>query len=269
MKKIIAVLLALMLLCSAALADTATGRLNQRIATRTGPGTSYTEPGTFLSAGDYVTVHTKVWDSRNEIWWVQVEFTSGGKSYRAYTGSWRMNVDLRNVPAEYWLYSCTVTRDCWSYAGPGSWYVCWSDKVRKGTSAVLYEVENGYGLIECRDQSGLQERVWVDLDHLSVGGYYDDWDDTHPSCGGNIDYGYDDDSYGYDDSRDWCTITVSSGNVRSGAGAEYRALAVVKWGETYEILDREPASNGVIWYQIYCDGWYGWISSGLTNHGKQ
>ena len=80
MKKLTALMLTLCLLlpCAAALADSAIGRLNQQIATRSGPGTEYFEPGSFLRKGDYVTVHTKVWDSVNEIWWVQVEFTEGG-----------------------------------------------------------------------------------------------------------------------------------------------------------------------------------------------
>ena len=63
-----------------------TGTLNAKLATRTGPGTQYDEPGTFLSAGSQVTVLSKAYDTRNEIWWIQVEFSVSGSRYRAYTG---------------------------------------------------------------------------------------------------------------------------------------------------------------------------------------
>ena len=102
MKRIAALILVLMLLLTAipALASTDGRVKDSRIATRSGPGTKYTEPGTFLSRGDSVIVHTKVWDSRNEIYWVQVEFTYRGEGYRVYTGSWRLDVDLNRVPYE-------------------------------------------------------------------------------------------------------------------------------------------------------------------------
>ena len=68
MKKLIALVAALLLLaCTPALAAT-TATTKMRLATRSGPGTQYTEPGTFLSAGHTVTVHTKSYDSRNGIW---------------------------------------------------------------------------------------------------------------------------------------------------------------------------------------------------------
>ena len=48
--------------------------LNSRLATRTGPSTTYDEPGSFFSAGHNVTVLSRAYDTRNNIWWVQVEF---------------------------------------------------------------------------------------------------------------------------------------------------------------------------------------------------
>ena len=42
-----------------------TGTLNQRLSTRTGPSTKYDEPGSFLRAGDRVTVLSKAWDDDN------------------------------------------------------------------------------------------------------------------------------------------------------------------------------------------------------------
>lgn len=279
MKKLTALILALcvMLCCTAAMADAAYGRLYQKIATRTGPGTNYTEPGTFLSQGDYVTVHTKVWDHRNEIWWVQVEFVSNGARYRAYTGSWRMNVDLSDVPQERSLGTVRVTADADVFAGPGWEYVMWNDTVYRGTTATLLEVEGGYGHIECwNNAKGQLWRVWAPLSHLSCNGQYSSNSDTYPMYSAP-EYGssnnfftgnYSGNYAGTGLTGNTCVITTSSGNVRSGAGVQYSEIGIVEWGEVYTILDTRVASNGVTWYKIYADGSYGWISSGLTNYGK-
>ncbi len=278
MKKLIALMTALCMLfsCTIALADTASGRLKQRISTRTGPGTNYTEPGSFLSAGNYVTVHTKVWDSVNEIWWVQVEFTYRQDKIRAYTGSWRMNVNLANVPTERVLGTVKVINDADVFAGPGLEYMLWNETVYRNTWVTLLEVENGYGLIECwNNGENRYWRVWARMQDLSCASQYSIWDDTYPDYGSpNVeyvdnDYYYDDGGYHVEepDFGD-CRITVNYGNVRSGAGAEYRNLGTVYNGETYYIYDTERASNGVTWYKIWFNGAYGWISSGLTNHGK-
>ncbi len=274
MKKLAALTLALLLLTCAAQADSVHARLNQRISTRTGPGTEYFEPGTFLKGGDYVTVHTKVWDARNEIWWVQVEFTAGGDTYRAYTGSWRMEADLRNVPQERALRTCYLTADADVFAGPGWQYVMWNDTVYRGTSALLLEVENGYGHIECwNSQKNMYWRVWADLDDLSCGRLYTDWDDTYPSYSGS----YDDGDGAPDSGADWdhgaaqfpvgetCMIIAESGNARSGAGTEYPKVAYVARWQTYTIFDTAKASNGRTWYQIWVDGRYAWISSGIAS----
>ena len=293
MKKLTALVLALCLMLtmgSVAYADYVQARLNQRISTRSGPGTQYTEPGTFLGSGDYVTVHSKKWDDGNRIWWVQVEFSSGGKRYRAYTGSWRMNVDINRVPEEMLLRTCEVQYDTRAYAGPGSQYASMG-MVYAGTSASLYEAENGYGMIEFY-RSGKMQRVWVDLgdttarkDYSNVDtfppygspcyeGWYTSMDEIYDRNGysGSYDDDYDDgynvDTYGDYPIGQTIRITVSSGNARSGPGAEYSHVGYVDYGDYYVIYDTAVASNGVTWFKIYVDGRYGWISSGLTNVGK-
>lgn len=270
MKKLTALILALCLtmMSACALADSAYGRLKQKIATRTGPGTEYMEPGTFLGKGDLVEVHSRVWDPVNEIWWVQVEFSAGGDRYRAYTGSWRMDVDLRYVPQESPLGTCRVISDADVFAGPGWEYVMWNDTVYRGTYVTLLEIEDGYGHIECwNSRRNELWRVWAPM-------YCLDWNGG--SSGGSNSFV----SGGTTPSRpvggssgsrigQVCYITVSSGNARTGAGMEYREVDVVRWGESFTILDTDVASNGVTWYQIYSDGSYCWISSGLTHFGKE
>lgn len=300
MKKLTAILLVLCMVlpCSFAYADYVQARLNQRISTRSGPGTDYTEPGSFLGSGDYVTVISKKWDWMNEIWWVQVEFSAGGKRYRAYTGSWRMNVDISRVPEEMALRTCEVQYNTRAYAGPGTQYASMGT-VYSGTIGTLYEVENGYAQIEIWDQyTELMMRVWVDISNTTARKDYGDVD-TFPQYGspcyegwytslaevyarngydgyngnGNQNNSYYDDGHNVDNYGDnpvgqIISITTSSGNARSGPGAEYSSLAYVHYGETYVVYDTDVASNGVTWFKIYIDGRYCWISSGLTNVGK-
>lgn len=289
MKKLTALMLALCLLltCTFALADTAIGRLNQRIATRSGPGTEYFEPGSFLKQGDYVTVHTKAWDNTNEMWWVQVEFTVENDTYRAYTGAWRMDADLTDVPEEKPLGIVRVTSDADVFAGPGWDYVMWNDTVYRGTSAVLLEVEAGYAHIECWNDSWNQPwRVWAPLRCLSCAGDYTSTDDTYPSNSGYTgNNGYTGNSgASRNDAQSGAStstsgnynstvnispvghtvrIGASSGNARSGAGTEYPIVEYVFCGERFTILDSATAFNGKTWYQIKKDGVLCWISSGI------
>lgn len=283
MKKLTALMLTLCLLlpCAAALADSAIGRLNQQIATRSGPGTEYFEPGSFLRKGDYVTVHTKVWDSVNEIWWVQVEFTEGYETYRAYTGAWRIDADLTDVPEETPLGIVRVTSDADVFAGPGWDYVMWNDTVYRGTSAVLLEVEAGYAHIECWNERWNQPwRVWAPLRNLSCAGDYTSMDDTYPAnsgYAGNSGSASTDAASGASTSTSGnynstvaispvghtARIGASSGNARSGAGTEYPIVEYVFCGERFTILDSDVASNGKTWYKIKKDGVLCWISSGI------
>ena len=63
-------------------------------------------------------------------------------------------------------------------------------------------------------------------------------------------------------------ITTSSGNARSGPGAEYSQVGYVSYGEVYKVYETRRATNGVTWFKIWVNGRYGWISSGLTDTGK-
>lgn len=174
MKRIVALALTLCMLlsCSSALAGITT-TLTMRLATRTGPGTEYTEPGSFFSKGHQVIVHSKVWDDANDIWWVQVEFTYQGSKYRAYTGAKRISANISRIPVEQPLGSCTLIFDADAFAGPGWEYQMWQETICRGTQATLIEVEGSYGHIECWSQyEQMLWRVWVDLDCLDCGYLY-------------------------------------------------------------------------------------------------
>lgn len=270
MKRILAVFLVLCMLVPMAVQAEVYATLNQKMATRTGPGTKYTEPGTFLRSGDLVTVRSKAWDSANEVWWVQVEFEVYGEKMRAYTGAKRVNVNLNAVPTEQVLQYCTVIYDADAFAGPFyDGFMGWQDTIYRGTSAVLYEVDGGFGLIECwNDREGKWWRAWVDLDTLDCGDYYgggsysesEEFPYVYESIYGNA---------GQNNSSrypvgEWCVITANSAWVRAGAGTQYTDVTSVHANEWYQILDCAYGSTGKDWYKICVNGQYGWISSGLV-----
>lgn len=277
MKKLTAILLMMCMLLPLAANAEVWATLSQAMATRTGPGTEYTEPGTFLSSGDRVLVRSKVWDPDAGIWWVQVEFTPkygyNNEKIRAYTGAWRVNVNLNYVPEETALQSCRVVVDADAFAGP--WYdgfAAWSDTIYAGTPATLLEVENGFAHIECwNDWQNSMWRGWVKLDTLSCAnsyrssGYYGFADGSSSGTANTNDR---DKGYGQNQSssREVCRVIASSARVRSGAGTQYDTVAYVFDGECYEILDKKIGNTGKTWYKIYVGNdfrTYGWISSGI------
>lgn len=144
-----------------------TAYLNRKLASRTGPSTQYDEPGTFLNAGDAVTVLSKAYDERNEIWWVQVRFSTGKGVYQVYTGAKRFdNLNLNSVPTEKAIGSCTTAYSLTGYYGPGTDYAIIPRDVPAGVSCTIYAyafaLDGDYIQIEFYD-SGLQRyrRAWV------------------------------------------------------------------------------------------------------------
>ena len=126
------------------------GYSNQRIPTRSGPGTMYDEPGSFFSAGQEVKVVGKSWDDNNHLYWYHLEFEYKDAWYRLYTTDGR--IDVANVEAipdqpargdaldtQYSLYDCDI------YYGPGENYA----KVRnvtmlKDKRCDVYVIEDGW-----------------------------------------------------------------------------------------------------------------------------
>lgn len=296
MKKIAAMLLALSLLltCTAAMAATDGWVIENRIATRSGPSTTYTEPGSFLYYGAQVSVHTKVWDDRNELYWLQVEFKSGNERYRVYTGDWRVNVDLNSVPNEIILSYTWLNYNTNGYAGPGYDYHFYDDvMLYKDGNCRIIEVENNFALIDTSASTKGATRMWVPL-HVVAGGMDFYGQDTFPDY--SYDYDYDDgpvwlpeedngatllpggSNNGWDDGYDWnngytgfvdpvgqyVTVWVDSGHARAGAGTGYDHVAYINCGDVLKVLDYKLGNTGKDWYQVRIDGRLCWVSSGLV-----
>ncbi len=148
--------------------------LKQRLATRTGPGTQYDEAGSYFQQGTLVTVLSKAYDSRNGIWWVQVEFTYNGAPMRAYTGVKRFeSLNLATVPEDTILGNAIINARTQGYYGPSSAYREIDKFVPKGSDCVMYGYATdgltGYVQIEFYDND-LQKhrRAWVPESAVTV-----------------------------------------------------------------------------------------------------
>ncbi len=142
-----------------------------RLSTRTGPGTKYDEPGTFLYAGAVVTAVSKSWDSYNEIWWVQVDFHADSARYRVYTGLKRLNVGAGSLTEDRNLGSAAVVSASEAYYGPGPAYKRCPLNVRAGTRVTVWGAENGYSMVEFSDErvSNPLRRCWIPTSSLEGG----------------------------------------------------------------------------------------------------
>ncbi len=146
--------------------------LKMRIATRTGPSTAYTEPGTFFESNwqyAQVKVISKAFGSG--VWWVQVEFTDGGRLYRAYTGVKRVDVDLNGIEQEQMLGTAVLSTagDTPAHYGPGTHYAPMKDPVPWGAEGTVVMAENGYVLLDYYDEYlNQQRRAWLPADDVDV-----------------------------------------------------------------------------------------------------
>ena len=143
------------------------GRLNQKLATRTGPSTKYDEPGSFLTAGASVIVHSRSYDSMNEIWWLQVEFAANGEKYWAYTGLKRVDgISLYSILEEKQIGECYISQSLPCYYGPSSSYKQIRRNIPAGVSCKIYGyvygADSDYIQVEFYDYNINQlRRAWV------------------------------------------------------------------------------------------------------------
>ena len=143
---------------------------NQRLATRSGPGTNYTEAGSYFQAGATVRAISSSYDSRNGIWWIQVELTYNGEQRRVYTGVKRLNIRAEDVPAEESQGNAVLVRSVYAYWGPGYGYAMYKNAIPAGTSGEIFGQEGAYSQFEYYDaENQLYRRVWVPSGALELG----------------------------------------------------------------------------------------------------
>lgn len=144
-----------------------TGVLNQRLATRTGPGTHYTEEGSYYQSGVSLDVHSLAYDA-NGVKWVQVEITTNKGKMRVYTGLKRFDyIDesaLRVEKPQNRKYR--LTRDYTPRHGPGSDFRAFDFKAGKGRTFTVLETENNWAMVDIQGSDGKWYRVWFPLSAL-------------------------------------------------------------------------------------------------------
>lgn len=147
--------------------------LLKTVATRSGPGTRFDQPGAFFSAGDPVNVVTQANDGvRN---WYQIEFQYKGKWYRAYTTESYLDVGNLVFPAEpdrdaplMSLKAQKYTREI--FFGPGEEYAVFTKTaIHPGTKLDIYAIEGDWLQVDYTDYGSTedpypQRRGWVPAD---------------------------------------------------------------------------------------------------------
>ena len=134
--------------------------LNQRMATRTGPGTKYTEDHDTLPQSTEIVVYAQ--EDSGGTPWVLVEFERNEKLVRAYTGMKRIDVDsaiIQRTTIE--PKAGFITRETQAYYGPGTAYMTVKNLVAAGTDVMIYGVDRGYALIDYSTGSEQWMRAWV------------------------------------------------------------------------------------------------------------
>ena len=139
--------------------------LNQRMATRTGPGTKFTEDHGTLPQDTEIVVYAK--EAGGSATWVLVEFVKNGKLVRAYTGLKRIDADADSIAAAEDPESATVTVDTTAFYGPGKGYLELKGQVKKGTKVQVYGIDKGFALIEYA-VGNAWTRSWVPEETLAI-----------------------------------------------------------------------------------------------------
>ena len=164
----IALLLMLLALMAPAAQAAVNATLRARMATRSGPGTNYTELGSYFSAGTKIRAISRVFDSRNGIWWIQVDFPYRNARRRAYTGRQRMVVVSNQLPKEKLLYTAALKERTTPRYGPGEQYEIYQHSYAGGTKGEVYYVEDGWIQMTYKSQQGQLKRFWVPKEAVEI-----------------------------------------------------------------------------------------------------
>lgn len=164
-KRMAALLLTLLLLLPEMALAGVEAYLNQQMATRSGPGTKYTEELGTLPSDTEITVTAQV-ETAGTVWY-QVEFYKNGRWYRAYTGKKRVNA-YGDIPWESVNYSGdAVTASTTAYYGPGTHYAARKNEVARGTEVRVFGVEGEWALCEFRENNKWA-RGYINVGHLEA-----------------------------------------------------------------------------------------------------
>ncbi len=124
--------------------------LIQKMATRTGPSTQYSEPGTYPIETTIKIIEREL--DNNMVPWGLVEFEFRNVKYRAYTGMKRISCDVDSIP---WGKGdgvrASTNASAPFYYGPGVEYAKHKYNIKAGSSIIVYDYENGYAMVDYYD----------------------------------------------------------------------------------------------------------------------
>ena len=138
------------------------GYLNQNMATRSGPSTKYSEPGTFPESTDICVFYQTTGGS---VMWGYVEFEYKELWYRVYTGMKRID-DADDVPRYEEVFQLrTMSDNALPLYGPGIEYAKLKDEIPADAEVKVYFQQDGYAMV---DYEGYKQviRGWVPLSLL-------------------------------------------------------------------------------------------------------
>lgn len=185
MKKILACLLSVMLLCgvsfSFAIASANTSTLNiddmyvegftiDKLSTRSGPSTAYRDTGTYDVKGQWIHILSYTFDNGG-VCWVQCDVPYRDQLRRVYTGLKRFDastVNLDYVPMEDPTYfaSVKVLKTASAYYGPDDRFSKYGSlTVDRGQTVKLLEIIDNSAMVEWTT-SKQSYRAWVPIDVL-------------------------------------------------------------------------------------------------------
>ena len=143
---VIALVLALLPLAASA---EAAATIKDKMASRSGPGTKYSEELGTVDPGTEVIVVGQA--ETNGTVWYHVEFSRGGKLYRCYILTTRVNAD-GYIPweSESFVEDTAVNR-AMVYYGPGEHYASRRTRLDANTAVKVFAVEGEWALCEFRD----------------------------------------------------------------------------------------------------------------------
>lgn len=172
--RIFALALALLLCAPLALADNGyegtlepiEATLNQKMALRSGPGTKYTELGTYPKDTPITLYEQEIGGT---VSWGQLEFHGNGGLIRAYTGMKRIDASQEAPWANTVTRDAVLTSDVTPRRGPGENYAPCGQSLGRGARLTLYHEENGYVTADFTFPGDEQlTRAWIPADCVST-----------------------------------------------------------------------------------------------------
>lgn len=139
--------------------------LNQKMATRSGPSTRYTELGTYQQSTSIVVYQQEMGSG---VPWGMVEFQTKNGLMRAYTGMKRIDVSYDVPWGNTVAVSAQTGSDVVPRRGPGENYASCGQTLPSGTAVQIYHEESGYVMADFNfPGEALMTRAWIPLKYLA------------------------------------------------------------------------------------------------------